>query len=237
MNAVTVAGPSDCEFYHSIDLPGIGSIAGQWDLRGRFDDYVGNTDVRGKTFLDVGAAGGFLSFEAEKRGAVVTSFDADGPERYQYLPGHVPLERDRFDRFRRGYEFSHHQLTSKANLVLGDIYSLSERVPQHDVVLVGQILVHLRDPLSALWQASLAARDTLIITEGAFESDKPISVFLGDQTVYYAWWHLSDKLYVHWLDLLGFDVVTIARGGYTCLDDAMPGQSELWTFVAKRRVQ
>ena len=54
----------DCYFYHTMDLPGVGVMRGHWDLRGRFADYVGGVDVEGKSVLDVGAATGFLSFEA-----------------------------------------------------------------------------------------------------------------------------------------------------------------------------
>lgn len=60
-----------------MDLPGLGTVShpGSWDLRGRFDEYVGHTRLSGKTLIDVGTASGFLTFEAEKRGAIVTSFD------------------------------------------------------------------------------------------------------------------------------------------------------------------
>ena len=30
-----------CFFYHTLDLPGVGVVEGQWDLRRRFDDDVG----------------------------------------------------------------------------------------------------------------------------------------------------------------------------------------------------
>ena len=76
MNAEIAPDLNECVFYHSMDLPGLGTVEGQWDLRGRFDEYIGGIDVNGKTFLDVGAASGFLSFEAERRGASVISFDA-----------------------------------------------------------------------------------------------------------------------------------------------------------------
>jgi len=75
----------DCYFYHTLDLPGIGVVEGQWDLRGRFDDYIGGVNLQGKTVLDVGAANGFLTFEAEKRGVrEVVSFDI-GDARFQHL--------------------------------------------------------------------------------------------------------------------------------------------------------
>ena len=77
----------DCFFYHAMELPGLGLIPAHWDLRGRFADYIGGIDVAGKSVLDVGTATGFLSFEAEKRGASrVLSFDQlDGAEQ-RFLP-------------------------------------------------------------------------------------------------------------------------------------------------------
>ena len=39
----------DCRFYHSMDLPGFGTVNGDWDLRGRFDEYVGGVNLAGKT--------------------------------------------------------------------------------------------------------------------------------------------------------------------------------------------
>src|SRR5215208_5675015 len=81
-----VSDPSSCVFYHAIDLPSFGRQDGMWDLIGRFDDYVAGTDVSGRTVLDVGCATGFLTFEAEKRGATVTSFDAPGAEVIRELP-------------------------------------------------------------------------------------------------------------------------------------------------------
>jgi 2-polyprenyl-3-methyl-5-hydroxy-6-metoxy-1,4-benzoquinol methylase len=76
-NAPQVPAIEDCWFYHVMDLPGLGTVNhfGRWDLRGRFDEYTGFIPVAGRTLVDVGSASGFLTFEAEKRGAVVTSFD------------------------------------------------------------------------------------------------------------------------------------------------------------------
>src|SRR6476620_5525485 len=77
----------DCFFYHAMELPGFGLIPAHWDLRGRFDDYIGGIDVRGKSVLDVGTATGFLSFEAEKRGASrVLSFDMGDARQQMFIP-------------------------------------------------------------------------------------------------------------------------------------------------------
>src|SRR5262245_54410691 len=189
MNTNDVPAIDECHFYHSMDLPGIGSIEGDWDLRGKFDEYIGNVDVSGKTVLDVGTASGFLTFEAEKRGATVFSFDADGPERIQTVPP-SPNDPKYFHSMRNSYRLAHHALKSKATPIYGDIYRMSELVPRCDVVFVAQILVHLRDPLGALHQASLTAKEHLVIAEAVAAdpiTDIPIAHFLGAQ-IPYSWW-------------------------------------------------
>src|SRR4030095_95397 len=77
----------DCFFYHAMELPGFGLVRAHWDLGGRFDEYIGGVDVAGKSVTDIGAATGFLSFEAEKRGASrVLSFDMSDARQQTFLP-------------------------------------------------------------------------------------------------------------------------------------------------------
>jgi hypothetical protein len=234
----------DCLFYHVMDVPGVGEVRSEnaWDLRNRFDEYTGYVPVAGKSFLDVGTASGFLSFEAEKRGAIVTSFDAKSAEQIQYIPvsdTHLAEKHRRgckeyFYRMRKGYLYLHECFSSKARAIYGDIYLLSDLAPPSDIVMLGQVLVHLRDPLEALRQASMIAKETLIITEGSFESDRPTAVFLGTPDIPFSWWHFSNQLYHHWLSLLGFHVIKESKGFYKCGYSEMPAEVEVWTFVAER---
>src|SRR5262245_1664122 len=81
----------DCDFYHAIDLPGLGPQKGRWDLRRDPAEYFGNVDVAGKTILDVGTGSGFIGFEMEKRGANLIAFDFDsslGPRLHDMVPFH-----------------------------------------------------------------------------------------------------------------------------------------------------
>ena len=55
-----VEDPADCYFYHTMDLPGHGTVTGEWDLRGREAAYLGNVDFQGKRVLEVGTASGHL---------------------------------------------------------------------------------------------------------------------------------------------------------------------------------
>ena len=38
----------DCYWYHTMDVPGIGVTPGNWDLRGKFPEYIGHVNVAGK---------------------------------------------------------------------------------------------------------------------------------------------------------------------------------------------
>lgn len=232
--------PEDCAFYHSMDLPGVGEVFGQWDLRGRFDDYVGHVDLKGKTVLDVGAASGFLTFEAEKRGAIITSFDAASADDYDTLylkdrDAQAGWRRREFDRLRAGYWLAHRAFGSSAKSVSGSLYRLNEVAGQADVVIAGQILVHVRDPFAAIRQICLTARETIVITEGSFHSDKPMALFAGlhGGPSIYSFWLMADDFYRRYLALLGWEVVLAEPKPYRCNVPGMPTLTDVWTFVAR----
>src|SRR5260221_13625282 len=157
--------PSEVWFYHAMDLPGIGPVGMDegWDLRGRFDEYIGHVPLAGRTVLDVGTASGFLSFEAEQRGASVTSFDAGSIEDRDDRPQDDQRQYviDELNRMHAGYELAHRAFDSRAKIARGNIYQLSKIVDAHEVVIVGQILVHLKDPLMRCARRRLAARTLL----------------------------------------------------------------------------
>lgn len=225
----------DCWWYHSMDIPGIGSVEGQWDLRGRFADYTGGIDFRGKTVLDVGAASGCLTFESELAGAAeVISFDAESHRQIQHLPGMGKGDTgETFRKMRSGYRLAHQAFKSRAKPVYGNIYQMSEFAPRCDVVIVGQILVHLRDPLPALEQAALLAGEKIIVTEGVYKTAAPAQLFLGGSGNALSWWHISVTLYKQWLSLLGFEMATVTRANFRC--NAVDRDVELCTMIAERK--
>jgi hypothetical protein len=138
-----------------------------------------------------------------------------------------------FHGMRNSYRLAHHAFQSKATPIYGDIYRMSEVVPPCDVVIVGQILVHLRDPLGALHQAALAAKETLVIVEGIPEGpspDIPVAYFLGGQ-VSYGWWHLSLPFYQVLLPKLGFSIESVTTKDYIG-HRSMP--FKLTTIVSRR---
>lgn len=226
----TLRALSQCRFYHTMDLPELGTVTGDWDLRGRFDEYIGGVNLAGRSVLDVGTASGFLTFEAEKRGAKVTSFDADSPDRWQTVPP-ANVDTAYFHGMRNGYALAHRLIGSRAQTLYGNIYDLAALAEPHDVLIVAQILVHLRDPLLALEQAARTTRDTLVIVEGVLEtgSDAPLALYLGGAM---RWWSLSIALYHQWLNAFGFKIDSTLTAYYPC--DVAAYMPAITTIVARR---
>jgi hypothetical protein len=238
-NTPQIPGIEDCWFYHVMDLPGLGTVDhfGSWDLRGRFDEYTGFIPFAGKTLVDVGSASGFLTFEAEKRGAVVTSFDVAAVDMVNVDPKtDAAAKRDEITKLHNGYRLAHHLLGSCASMVYGDARELSRYVGPHDIVLIGQMLVHVRDPLAVLEQACKVARETVIIAEGSFESDAPLACFWGAQFPgTNSWWHLSTGFYRDALSIFGFTLKSATQSTYLCNHPAASGLQQIWTLVAEKQ--
>lgn len=235
-----VDSPDDCFFYHAMDLPDGREVkaASYWDLRGRFGDYTGHVDLSGKRFLEIGAASGFVSFEAERRGAEVVSFDMERPEQRQFIPGQgsdLHATATAIEQLKNAYWLAHASHRSRARAYYGDIYDMSDDLGSFDIVFLGQVLVHLRDPLRAIEQAAHRCTDTLIITEGMYRSWRPALRFIGALPgTYDGWWLASPKLYRQWLGLLGFEVGKVTRNTYHFVMPDRVRKFRISTLVAKR---
>jgi SAM-dependent methyltransferase len=246
---MAVAGVSDCVFYHSMDLPISGSQEGHWDLRGRFDDYISRISVGGKSVLDVGTASGFLSFEAEKRGAKVVSIDAATAMHWDRVPFTESMHALNYDAWleraekylddiKRSYWLAHRELKSANRVYYGNAYELPSELGRFDVVIIGQILVHLRDVVRALSSIAARSKDTLVIAEGMIENPEPVSHWLaraGRPENDYSFWHHSTGLYRELLSILGFELQSKESRKYRCnLEGSADGVS-ITTLVFKRR--
>ncbi len=232
-----------------MDLPS-GQVRGGWDLRGRIREYIGHADVAGRSVLDVGCASGFLTFEMEKLGGRVTSFDAESSANIAFVPVHDQqwvTDRPRWrqdadvflDRLKNGYWFAHGELQSRAQALYGDIYELGSYGHSFDVAVIAQVLVHLKDPVNALAAVASVCRDTLVVTEGMSNSplaDARLCARAAAGGPGYMWWQCSVPFYKEVLEMQNFEIQTVTKGRYVCLDASYcPGENELTTIVATRR--
>jgi SAM-dependent methyltransferase len=219
----------DCFFYHAMDLPGVGLQRAHWDLRGRFNDYTGGVDVSGKSVLDVGTATGFLSFEAERNGASrVVSFDMSDPRQQKFLPFKDKLySRDRerwavqygaeIEQWKNAYWLAHRLLNSKAEVYYGDIYNLPQGLGQFDIAIVGSVLEHLNDQITALASIARLTKERIVIVSPLLETEERIARFealASNPDVDFTWWTYSLGVYREVFGMLGFRIEKVSTASY-----------------------
>ena len=240
-----VASAAGCAFYHSMDFADGSSVAGAWDIRGRFAQYIGDYPLAGKTLLDVGTASGFLAFEAEKAGARVTALEGRSASEYCQLhftgsPYHE--DREAFDRdadawfetLKNGFWHGWQKNRSRSEVVYAPLSALPYWKRRFDVVLAGAIIEHLSDPVAAIWSMTRLANEAVIIAfTPVLMTDEltmtPASTW-EDPKQNYTWWNLSRGLYRRIFANVGFDMelvqVTARADG---VDHRRP------TIIARRR--
>jgi SAM-dependent methyltransferase len=219
----------ECFFYHTIELPGFGVVRGQWDLRGRFEEYVGGVGVSDKSVLDVGTATGYLSFESERRGASrVVSFDMSDVRQQSLLPfkdklyyqNHerwAELYGAEMERWKDAYWLCHRLLGSRAEVFYGSVYGVPPALGRFDVVVVGSVLEHLSDQVSALASISRVTGETMVVVTPLLETEERVARFepLASNPDYdYTWWTYSVGVYREVFRMLGFRVERVTGGDY-----------------------
>jgi tRNA (mo5U34)-methyltransferase len=133
-------------WYHSIQLPDgavIPGLIGIDALRARMDSFGVPEDLSGKRVLDVGAATGWCSFEAERRGAEVMAVDC------------VDFE---------DFGTARQLLQSKIEYRLLDVDELTPNaLGLFDYVFFFGVLYHLRHPLLGLERVCALTKDTAYV--------------------------------------------------------------------------
>jgi hypothetical protein len=181
----------DCDFYHTVDVPGHGVVAGQWDLRGAEAAYLGGIALQGRSVLEIGPATGHLGFWMEQQGAKLTVLDLGPDNAWDLVPLHeVDLEavlkarRDHLRRLQNGWWLLRERLGSEASALRGTVYDLGPDAGPFDVVTLNAVLLHLRDPMGALIKAASVCRQTLVVSEihetfFADDAGTPVEARLG----------------------------------------------------------
>jgi SAM-dependent methyltransferase len=237
-----VPNVENCFFYHRMEVPGAGLVGGHWDLRTTIGDYLASHPFQGKRVLDVGAASGFPTFEMEKRGAEVVSFDMAPDGRWDVVPvagwdveSALQSKRQQWTSLTNAYWFAHAALASRARAFYGDIYNLPDQLGTFDVVFLGSVLLHLRDPFAALQSAARRTHDTLIVTDMSIGPSGPQMEFVptrqgpGD-----TWWRLSESCVTQMLDVLGFDVSDVKHSRHLSTHESEPRMFDFYSIVGKR---
>ncbi len=180
------------DWYHTIDLRNGIVTKGHYDHRDYWNYYGIPEDLTGKTVLDIGAASGFFSFEMEKRGAKVTATDLPVWSSHDFGPNfeNTKSDEEASSYLHTPFDLAKKILNSKVDKKLINIYDISpQTIGMYDMVFCGSVLLHLTDPIQALWRIQSVTKEVAIIATAVSldRSPKSCAVFSG-QHGGTAWW-------------------------------------------------
>jgi len=218
-------------WYHTYRFDNGFEVGGDYDIGLNIDEYGFPRDMSGMKVLDIGSASGWFSLFFEQRGAEVTSVDAASVldldrfgdyERRSEPPRTPDAYGDDgrplyFNDVSRGLWIMRELLGSKIRLVNGTVYEVSPellRGESFDLVFMGAVLLHLRDPMGAIRAARSVCRGRMLATNwlmpdanGYRIADLPC---LGEQE-FLAWWRPTRECYALWFKAAGFRHVDVER--------------------------
>lgn len=201
-------------WYHTFDLDGV-VTPGMFDHRSIVDRLLLPERLDGLRCLDAASADGFFAFELKRRGAAeVISLDGESMDTIDFQ-GAPDVERPEFDmaELRQRFDLVNEVTGLGVERVRGNLYELDPAdLGMFDLVFLGNVLLHLRNPSGALH----AIRS---VTRGEFISYEPVSFVLsvthpwmpaatlwnGAPGPY--WWTHNVAGHRHLVQASGFDVL------------------------------
>lgn len=234
----------DCYFYHVMDVPGHGTVGGDFDLRGTVDEYLGSVELSGRRVLEIGPASGFLTFHMEARGADVVSVELGPDAEWDIVPqADLDLESIRDQRrkimrqLRNGFWWAHEQIGSRARVHYGDVFALPDELGRFDLAVMAAVLRHTREPLRIIEQTARLA-DQLLITEMHMPEldEEPVArlVPARESRTWDTWWDFSPGFLARFLGVLGFESIAVTHHVQQFLTDGQHRPVPFFTVVAER---
>ncbi len=155
------------EWYHTLTLaPGV-VTPGWFDTRSVATRLPFPRSTAGLRCLDVGTFDGFWAFEMERRGAEeVIAIDLLDEREFDWPFVSRPVDIEAAARRKDqgvGFDMAHEALASKVERRECSVYDLDpDEIGTFDLVYVGSLLLHLRDPVRALERIREVCRGKLL---------------------------------------------------------------------------
>jgi len=238
-----LAGDPRLFWYHAIDLGDGLVTPGTFDYRPHLDAYGLPASMAGLRVLDVGSATGFFAFAMERRGAEVVSVELPDLLSWDLFPGESRQGIVAKIRRRLPYHMAPEEVASLADASPSILYELlidgpfrfchdrlRSRVAREyatihglpdldicrrrfDLVMLGDILLHVIDPLSALAAAAAVCGGTLVVAQELSAGETPAAAWVagsGAEDDAAEWWRPNLPWFRAVLTRLGFAAVTVA---------------------------
>jgi tRNA (mo5U34)-methyltransferase len=179
-------------WYHTLEL-GNGVVTnGMFDHRPVLERYPIPGDLTGMRCLDVATMDGFWAFEMERRGAAsVTALDLEDPSQLDW-PASLREEHEKTMDETKAERFAiaKRELGSNVERVLMSAYDLSPELGTFDFVFCGDLLLHLKDPITPIENIRSVCTGSAVIanviTRFRFQEKRALAELDGIDN--FAWW-------------------------------------------------
>lgn len=210
---------AELDWYHTIELvPGV-VTPGWFDTRA-IVRKLPFPRLDGARCLDVGTFDGFWAFEMEKRGASeVVAIDILDPRRWDWPSGSTQDALEAIGARKaqgKGFEIARDALGSKVSRRERSVHDLDpEQDGVFDVVYLGSLLLHLRDPIGALQRVRKVCSGHLLVVDAidlaltVTHPRRPMASLEGVGRPW--WWRPNAAALARMVEAAGFEVVRRAR--------------------------
>jgi len=206
---------ADCYFYHRMELPDIGEVGEEWDLRQNVSTYLGETNFAGKRVLEIGPASGFLTAYMERAGADVVSVDLPVDYGWDIVPRpgmreeFLQQRRRHLERLHNGFWYTHQKLGLKSKVIYGRVQDLPDSVGKFDIAIIAAVLIHCRDAMGVLCRCCELATERVVVSEAVWRkimAPFPVMALIPTptNTACDVWWNIPPESVVSMLQIMGF---------------------------------
>ena len=202
-------------WYHTIELAEGVVTQGMFDHRPAIGRYLLPADLSGMRCLDVGTMDGFWAFEMERRGAheviaadLASVDDLDWPPRWRSRV-EPTLDATKEARFK----LAQGALSSAVKRVERSVFELDTDLGEFDLVFCGDLLVHVKDPVTAIECLRRVCRGSAIVCNPIkrFRLARRRALAEFDGIDEFRWWLLSEASIERMMLATGFARVEVGR--------------------------
>jgi len=234
-------------WYHSYYFDNGFVKRGDYDIGLDIADYGFPADMTGMSVLDVGTGSGWFATYFEQCGADVTTVDVRGYCDFDVFGRHYhpPIEEEKpepdlvledgrkiyYSPVSRGFWIMKDILGLKAEYVNSRVYDLRPELfggKKFDLVFLGSLLMHVRDPIGAMMAARSVAADRLIanslVPAADTEAGIPWMEFLHISGEGVSWWRPNGACLKRMVEAAGFTDVAITGTLEITTDDIFVDQ-------------
>ena len=188
-------------------------------------------DLKGMKILDVGPASGFFSFYMEQAGAEVASVELLNTDEFNKFGFNPLTKKENSKTFNESsFKVLYSLLNSKIRYLNGSIYDIGNKIlkgEKFDLVFVGSLLIHLRDPIGGLMSLSSICREGQIIAttpvwEGKIDVPEPMMKWANASFGSINWWLPNKSALEGWFLAAGFKDVNVTNKYFQYADLSRP---------------